>query len=161
MNMKDAYPSNLAPHELFTGSSAIRSAVPTINGMDQDTSGNWLTEQLAACSGPGAHRAGALSVLEELAPSTPLEGMLVTQMVGCHLEAMDQLRKAAQSSSAEKADRHLRQAQQLQRLFLSQVDGLERLRGRRHQQVRVEHVHVYEGAQAVVGTIHAGGESRG
>lgn len=160
MDVKNAYPSNLAPYELFTGSSAKTLAVPTINGMEQDTSGNWLMEQVAACSTQAEHRAGALAVLEELAPSTPLEGMLATQMVSCHLQAMEQLRKAARSSTPEQADRHLRHAQQLQRLFLSQVDGLERLRSQRTQQVLVEHVHVYQRDQVVVGTIHAGGESR-
>lgn len=161
MDVKNACPSKLAPHELFTGSSAETSAVPTINGMEQDTSGNWLMEQVAACSTQAEHRAGALAVLQELAPSTPLEGMLATQMVSCHLQAMEQLRKAARSSTPEQAERHLRHAQQLQKLFLSQVDGLERLRGRRHQQVRVEHVHLHEGARAIVGTVHSSGVSRG
>jgi hypothetical protein len=45
----------------------------------------------------------------------------------------------------------------LQRAFTTQLDSLSKLRRGGQQKVVVEHVHVYEGGQAIVGNVtHAG-----
>ena len=45
----------------------------------------------------------------------------------------------------------------LQRTFTAQLEALQRYRGEAPQQVRVEHVHVHEGGQAIVGAVQTGG----
>jgi len=43
------------------------------------------------------------------------------------------------------------------RIFLEELTALQRLRGRvGEQKVTVEHVHIHEGGQAVVGTVNTG-----
>jgi hypothetical protein len=45
----------------------------------------------------------------------------------------------------------------LHRTFTTQLEAMQRYRGKGPQQVRVEHVHVHEGGQAIVGTVQQGG----
>ena len=60
-----------------------------------------------------------------------------------------------QQDSAERA------LNKLARTFASQVEALKRYRSRGDQTVRVEHVTVNEGGQAIVGNVaHRGGENR-
>lgn len=40
-----------------------------------------------------------------------------------------------------------------------QVEALQRYRGKGQQRVTVEHVHVHQGGQAIVGAVTAGGEA--
>ena len=48
-------------------------------------------------------------------------------------------------------------ATKMLRTFISQVETLKRYRGGGEQKMIVEHVHVNEGGQAVVGTVNTGG----
>jgi len=56
-----------------------------------------------------------------------------------------------QQDSAERA------FNKLARTFTSQVEALNRHRGKGQQKVTVEHVHVHEGGQAIVGNVSQGG----
>ena len=54
----------------------------------------------------------------------------------------------------EGADANVHRAVRLLRLFNEQLQALATLRGKTGQQkVTVEHVHVYEGGQAIVGSV--------
>jgi hypothetical protein len=48
-------------------------------------------------------------------------------------------------------------AVKLLRTFTAQTEALAKLRRGGEQTVRVEHVHVYEGGQAIVGSVETGG----
>ena len=52
---------------------------------------------------------------------------------------------------------NLRQAAKLSRVYADLMLALDKHRGKGQQRVTVEHVHVYEGGQAIVGTVQAGG----
>jgi hypothetical protein len=48
----------------------------------------------------------------------------------------------------------MRWATRLMRLHLDQIEAMQKLRGKAGQQkVTVEHVHVYQGGQAIVGAV--------
>ena len=53
--------------------------------------------------------------------------------------------------------RYAKLANQFCRTFTAQLDSLNKHRGKGQQKVTVEHVHVNEGGQAVVGNINQGG----
>ena len=59
-----------------------------------------------------------------------------------------------------KCGSYLNAAVKLLRLHHETLDTLEKYRGRSNQTVRVEHVHVNAGGQAIVGEVHAGGVSK-
>lgn len=103
----------------------------------------------------GAHVAEsinlALSALHEIGPKDGVEGLLAAQMVATSNLAMKFLGRAATAESGDGMARDIELATKLQRTFTSQIEALNRYRGKGQQKMTVEHVHVYEGGQAVVG----------
>jgi hypothetical protein len=102
----------------------------------------------------------AIHVLQGIAPRDELEGMLAAQMFACHNAAMECHRRAMipdQSHEAWKAQ--LSQANRLSRTYASLLEALNRHRGKGQQKMTVEHVHVHDGGQAIVGNVQQGGGS--
>lgn len=97
----------------------------------------------------------ALALAHALAPRDAIEGMIGAQMIATHGAMMECLRRAhAPDQGLEARMRNLDQAGKLSRSFLGLLDALNRHRGKGGQQkVTVEHVHVHQGGQAVVGTV--------
>lgn len=128
-------------------------------GIDRDALSETLVEMvLGACIAPGSdpgHRATAiLELLGELRPGNALEAMLIGQLASCHCLLMAQLQAATRTDDLFLKERHLNLGIKLQRTFLNQTEALTKLRGLQQQKVRVEHVHVHQGGQAVVGQIY-------
>lgn len=98
----------------------------------------------------------ALAEIIDLAPRDGAEGMLVTQLVCVHRLAISMLASVRDSGAPlEIATFHYAQLHRLLRLFAAQMDALQRYRGKAptEQNVSVKHVHVYPGAQAIVGNL--------
>jgi len=83
-------------------------------------------------------------------------------MIGTHRAFIALLCRAAlQAQSAAEPDMLMGRAIRLSRLFIEQADALARLKGNtRQQKVTVEHVHVHEGGQAIVGEVSTAGQQR-
>ncbi len=96
----------------------------------------------------------ALALIGAIGPRDELEGALAVQMASCHALTMEMLWKAKQASSPEYLQLTGNMAVKLQRTFTAQIEALARLRGKGQQTVRVEHVTVQPGAQAIVGDVH-------
>jgi hypothetical protein len=97
----------------------------------------------------------ALGILSEIGPSGALEMLLAVQMMGVHQAALKFLTNAtAEDQTAEGRDLNLLRATRLMRLFLEQLEAMQKLKGKAGQQkVTVEHVHVHQGGQAIVGAV--------
>ena len=99
-------------------------------------------------------------ILHDIAPRDTLEAMLSVQMVGVHNVAMDCLRRA------QFENRPLTGGRQTSIMppgfygtFTAQMEALQRYRGKSTQQkVTVEHVHVHQGGQAIVGAVNSPGQ---
>lgn len=106
-----------------------------------------------------------LAMLHGIRPRDEVEGMLAVQMVGVHNLAMEFVRRAMlKEQTFEGINTAVARADKLMRTFTMQLDALNRHRGKGQQKVIVEHVHVNEGGQAIVGAIEGGGvknENRG
>jgi hypothetical protein len=59
--------------------------------------------------------------------------------------------------SFEGRKENLNQANKLSRTHVTLLEALNRHRGKGHQKVTVEHVHVHNGRQAIVGNVEGGG----
>jgi hypothetical protein len=91
-------------------------------------------------------------------PSDELEGMLAAQLVGCHNASMECYRRAMIGEQTFEGRReNLSQANKLSRTYSTLLEALNRHRGKGQQKVTVEHVHVHEGGQAIVGNVEGGG----
>jgi hypothetical protein len=97
----------------------------------------------------------AIHTLEQIKPEGALQSMLAVQMIGVHNTAIKFLMRATdKDQSFEGTDGNVLRATRLMRLFNEQLQALASLRGQTGQQkVTVEHVHVYEGGQAIVGSV--------
>ncbi|MDQ0839408.1 hypothetical protein [Sphingomonas faeni] len=101
----------------------------------------------------------ALAMLGAIDPQDELEGALATQMVGCHSLSMAMLCRAKSTTRTDQLQLYGNLAVKLQRTFTAQIEALARMRGKGQQTVRVEHVTVHPGGQAIVGDVnyHPGG----
>lgn len=90
-----------------------------------------------------------------VAPRDGIEGMLATQLVSTHHQAMRLLTSAANTKHLDQGNFFYNQSARLMRLFTLQLDALAKYRGKSpsEQRVTVQHVHVHDGGQAVVGPV--------
>jgi hypothetical protein len=89
-----------------------------------------------------------------IAPRDEFEGMIAAQLVACHNASMECYRRAMHSEQTFEGRReNLSQANKLSRTYATLLETLNRHRGKGQQKVTVEHVHVHEGGQAVVGVV--------
>lgn len=103
-----------------------------------------------------------LAMVKGIVPQNETEAMLATQMASIHDATLTMAQRLAQAKTLPQQDSAGRLLNQLARTYAAQVEALKRYRSGGEQTVRVEHVTVNEGGQAVVGNVsHRGrGESQ-
>jgi hypothetical protein len=98
----------------------------------------------------------ALAMIEAAAPRDELEAALAIQMACTHTAAMSVLAKMDSAFGTERRIAAFGStAARLMKVFAMQMEVLRRLRHGGHQFVRVEHVHVNDGGQAIIGNVKA------
>jgi hypothetical protein len=103
------------------------------------------------------HKASVVA-LAGIAPKDELEGMMAAQLIAAHNAAMECYRQAMFGEQTFAGWREaLTQANKLSRTYAVLLDALNRHRGKGQQKVTVEHVHVHQGGQAIVGNVEAQG----
>jgi hypothetical protein len=98
-----------------------------------------------------------LSVVKGVKPRDQVETLLGAQMAAIHTATMTFARRLAHVKTIPQQDSAERALNKLARTFAAQVEALKRYRSRGDQTVRVEHVTVNEGGQAIVGNVNHGG----
>jgi hypothetical protein len=100
----------------------------------------------------------ALQLLTELAPQSALERLLVAQLIACDNAASQCLRIGFhEDNPADTRSKYLGIGLQFQGVLVRQIEALAKLRNGGQQRVTVEHVHVHQGGQAVIGNVQGGG----
>jgi hypothetical protein len=105
----------------------------------------------------GAQFNATVGALVGIDPKDELEGMIAAQLLAAHHAAMECYRRAIRpgEQSLEVWKETLNQANKLSRTYTMLLESLNRHRGKGQQKMTVEHVHVYEGGQAIVGQVGA------
>jgi hypothetical protein len=99
-----------------------------------------------------------IEALIGISPRDEFEGMIAAQLIACHNAAMECYRRAMLPEQPFEGWREqLNQANKLSRSYAVLLETLNRHRGKGHQKVTVEHVHVHAGGQAIVGKVEAPG----
>ncbi len=99
----------------------------------------------------------AIDMLAGIAPRDEMEGALAVQMVATHQSAMDCLGRAMHADQTfHGRELNLKYATKLLGIYTRQMEALNKNRGKGQQKVTVEHVHVNEGGQAIVGNVEEG-----
>src|SRR5262245_65150730 len=94
-----------------------------------------------------------IASLHDIAPVGALEGMLAVQLIATHMAAMDCYKRLTTTNERDIHGYNLNQANKLSRTYVSLLEALNRHRGKGQQKVTVEHVHVHQGGQAIVGHV--------
>ena len=94
-----------------------------------------------------------LSMVQGIQPRDQVEAMLAAQMAATHNLTMNFARKLNHVQTIQQQDSAERAFNKLGRTFAAQVDALKRYRSSGDQTMRVEHVTVNEGGQAIVGNV--------
>jgi len=103
----------------------------------------------------------ALAMIEAAAPKDEIEGAFAIQMACTHSAAMVVLSSLGAGGGSERRTPALASAAaRLLKAYAMQVEVLRRLRHGVGQYVRVEHVHVSDGGQAVIGNVRSGRADR-
>ncbi|HKI15316.1 MAG TPA: hypothetical protein VKA12_10000 [Roseiarcus sp.] len=108
--------------------------------------------------GQSAEEDGAnfmLSVVKGLAPRDQIEAMLGAQMAAVHDATMTFARRLAHVDNIQQQDSAQTAFNKLARTFAAQVSALKDYRSKGEQKMTVQHVHVAEGGQAIVGNVSA------
>jgi hypothetical protein len=101
-----------------------------------------------------------LSVVKGVKPRDQVEALLAAQMAAVHTAMMTFAWRLAHVEAIPQQDSAERAFNKLGRTFAAQMEALKRYRSRGDQTVRVEHVTVNEGGQAIVGNVRHGGGDR-
>jgi hypothetical protein len=97
------------------------------------------------------------AALKGFKPADEIEGMLAAQAVAMHAAGMHCMRLAMLPDQPfEWQERMQRSGARMFGGFAAMVDALEKKRGRGQQSIRVEHVTVNAGGQAIVGAVTPG-----
>ena len=132
-----------------------------LGSRDRDFLAGLLTQlSNAASQGREADEGGInfmLSVVKGIEPRDQVETMLAAQMAATHNATMTFARRLNHVENIPQQDSAERAFNKLARTFALQVEALKRYRSAGGQTVRVEHVTVNEGGQAIVGNVSHGG----
>jgi hypothetical protein len=94
----------------------------------------------------------ALAVVDGVKPRDETEALLACQMAASHALAMECLHRTRHTDSLQRFEANGNMATKFLRTFAVQMETLARVRRGGKQKVVVEHVHVYPGGKAAVGT---------
>ncbi|MDY0187581.1 MAG: hypothetical protein RBR16_06630 [Syntrophus sp. (in: bacteria)] len=160
---------------------AFKENTPTTSGLigDEDTAVSWEKicsllktdhRELAGMAISTTATTGLLSIVPDIAlkqtlqqfaslqPQSYLETMLIAQMIQVNNAVTRCMMLAFQENQSTKGrEMYMHFATKFQRTFVSQIEALQKLRGKGGQKVTVEHVHVHQGGQAIVGNVEKGG----
>jgi hypothetical protein len=102
-----------------------------------------------------------LSVVKGIKPRDQVEGMLAAQMAAVHMASMTFARRLARVENIPQQDSAEKAFNKLTRTFAAQMSALKEYRSKGEQRMTVQHVHVAEGGQAIVGNVSAAAEGVG
>jgi hypothetical protein len=96
-----------------------------------------------------------LAVVKGVEPRDQIEALLAAQMAAVHMASMTLARRLAHVDNIPQRDSASNAFNKLTRTFAAQVEALKRYRSGGEQKMTVQHVHVADGGQAIVGNVHA------
>lgn len=98
------------------------------------------------------------AAMHSMKPQDEIEAMLISQMLATHFASMRMLRQTKNADTIPQQDSNGNLAIKLMRTYTTQMETLQKYRGKGQQKMTVEHVHVNAGGQAIIGNVeHKGG----
>jgi hypothetical protein len=98
-----------------------------------------------------------LASIKGIAPRDETEAMLASQMVAVHSASMSAARQLADARVSAEQDAASNRLNKLARTYAAQMEALKKYRSAGEQTIKVQHVVVNQGGQAIVGNVAPGG----
>jgi hypothetical protein len=150
----------IAPmHSDLVGWSAhMMAAHGTVSADFATVEGHRIVNAIIPASGPPSEVElnAVLATVHGIEPQDEVEAMLASQMAVTHALVMDLLGRVRRSGNLSHLEAVGSMATKFQRTFVAQTEALAKLRRGGEQTVRVEHVTVAAGGQAIVGVVQQG-----
>jgi hypothetical protein len=147
--------------DLAMGTIAIMRAIGTV---DLDFFDGLTLQLVNASKGQGSPEKAVnfmLSVVKGIEPRDQVEAMLGAQMAAVHMASMTFASRLAHVETIQQQDSASNAFNKLTRTFAAQVSALKEYRSKGEQKMTVQHVHVADGGQAIVGNVNAQTEGVG
>jgi hypothetical protein len=155
---RDAVTTDVDHPDSEIGTIALMRALGTT---DFDFYSGLLGQLLNASKEKEASETGTnfiLSVIKGIEPRDQTEAMLASQMAAVHMASMTFARRLAHVETISQQDSASNAFNKLTRTFAAQMSALKDYRSKGEQKMTVQHVHVAEGGQAIVGNVNAPAE---
>ena len=114
-------------------------------------------EMLAASTAEGELQGAVKTRCSPINPKDETEALLAAQMAAIHNATMVAARRLSHVETIPQQDSASNMLNKLARTFASQVEALKKYRSAGEQTIKVQHVTVNEGGQAIVGNVSQGG----
>src|SRR5262245_13983918 len=98
-----------------------------------------------------------LSVVQGISPKDETEALLAVQMAAIHNATIVAARRLTRTETIPQQDSASNMLNKLARTFACQVEALKKYRSAGEQTIKVQHVTVNDGGQAIVGNVNQGG----
>ena len=121
---------------------------------------NWYLSQIIEVARLGARADekatnALIAGITAMRPRDEAEAMLIAQMIATHELAMTFARRLKRIENIPQQDSAVNGLTKLTRTYAAQMEALKRYRSGGEQKMTVQHVHVAEGGQAIVGNVSA------
>ncbi len=101
-----------------------------------------------------------IEMVRDIQPRDSIEAALAVQMINVHGVTIEMMKRAMlEEQSVDGVSNNVNRVTKMSRLFIAQMEALQRYRSKGQQTIQVQHVNVENGGQAVVGNVNTGGES--
>ncbi len=97
-----------------------------------------------------------IAAMYQLQPRDEIEGMLIAQLVNLNNIGMHFMSRAMKTDRVDFGDSFMNRSIKCCRQYAETLHALLKYRRKGEQTVRVEHIHVNQGGQAIVGNVNAG-----
>ena len=129
-------------------------------GICEEDFASWYLNQIIDVAKPGARADekatnAILAGIAAMRPRDEAEAMLIAQMIATHELAMIFARRLKRIENIPQQDSAVNGLTKLTRTYAAQMEALKRYRSGGEQKMTVQHVHVAEGGQAIVGNVSA------
>src|SRR5262245_40276468 len=94
-----------------------------------------------------------LSVVQGISPKDETEALLAVQMAAIHSATIVAARRLTRTETIPQQDSASNMLNKLARTFAAQVEALKKYRSAGEQTIKVQHVTVNDGGQAIVGNV--------
>ena len=161
MKKSDVENSIVPDHpDLETGYALLMEAL----GTDNIAFAGGLIGQIASAASKGQELNEKdlnfmLSMVKGVEPRDQIEAMLAAQMAAVHNATMTYAKRLNIADTFMESEAAEQTFNKLARTFTTQMTALKQYRTGGQQKMTVEHVHVHDGGQAIVGNVQGGGGS--